>query len=215
MNQEGYSTEAGEKYAYLGMWLGTLGELPAEEFNGREFRICRSSDGSVVHTGKIALRSREQFHRHNQNRYRLNGETVMELDFSDFNTPGDYFISIPGVGRSWEFKLAPTAFDRAFYVQMRGLFHQRSGIEKSAALTGWPMPARQKGSWRGGFAPNDQHYNAQSGCFRDSAGKAITVRPFDMIRATATEEFLPEVYGGWWDAGDFDRRTYHFRSSRT
>lgn len=211
VNQEGYSTEAGEKYAYLGMWLGTLGELPAEEFNGREFRICRSSDGSVVHTGKIALRSREQFHRHNQERYRLNGETVMELDFSDFNTPGDYFISIPGVGRSWEFKLAPTAFDRAFYVQMRGLFHQRSGIEKSATLTGWPMPARQKGSWRGGFAPNDQHYNAQSGCFRDSAGKAITVRPFDMIRATATEEFLPEVYGGWWDAGDFDRRTYHFQ----
>lgn len=68
----------------------------------------------------------------------------MELDFSDFNTPGDYFISIPGVGRSWEFKLAPTAFDRAFYVQMRGLFHQRSGIEKSAALTGWPMPAGRK-----------------------------------------------------------------------
>lgn len=32
-----------------------------------------------------------------------------------------------------------------------------------------------------------------------------------MIRATATEEFLPEVYGGWWDAGDFDRRTYHFQ----
>jgi len=32
-----------------------------------------------------------------------------------------------------------------------------------------------------------------------------------MVAATATEEELTNVYGGWWDAGDFDRRTYHFQ----
>lgn len=212
VNQVGYAAEAGEKYAYFGMWLGELGALPAAAFAGRPFHLRRTADNAVVFSGELKLRSPEQFIRRDDVAIPLHGEEVMEMDFSAFAAPGEYFVQIPGVGRSWSFVVGDDAVGRAFYVQTRGLFLQRSGIAKTAPFTQWTMGPDHPVSYRGGFVPNDRHYKGKGGRFVDRSGKTVDVKHFDMVRATATDEVLPGVRGGWWDAGDFDRRPYHFEA---
>lgn len=212
VNQVGYLPDAGMKYAYLGMWLGTLGELPVKQFEGKPFHVRNAADGRIVFSGKVRLRAPEQFVKRDGYQMKLNGETVMELDFSDFKQPGEYFIQVPGVGRSWTFEIGNNAVGRAFYVQMRGLFHQRSGIAKTRQYTQWNFDKPDHvGSWRGGFSPYERQYGTgKAGCITNSAGKKVKIRHFEVVADTKTEEKLPDVYGGWWDAGDFDRRTFHF-----
>lgn len=212
VNQEGYLPDDGRKYGYLGMWMGSLGALPTADFDGREFQLCRASDHAVVFEGKVAFRSDRQSIVRGGGNQQLDGEAVCELDFSGFTGPsGRYYLRIPGVGRSWDFLVAPDALAQAFYIQMRGLFHQRSGIAKTAEHTRWTYGKDHPVSWRGGFVPNDRHYKGKGGRMFDSAGTKVDVKHFDMVRATATDQELPNVYGGWWDAGDFDRRPYHFQ----
>lgn len=211
VNQEGYVPDAGAKYAYLGQWLGgELGPLDTRSFEGREFHLRDAVDGAIRFTGKLRLRAPEQYTRQDEGQTPLNGEIVMEMDFSAFSAVGRYFIHVPGVGRSWEFLIGEDAIGKAFYVQMRGLFHQRSGIAKEPRYTQWSMKRDHPISFRGGFLPNDRHYQGKGGRIVDAQGRQVDVRHFDLVRATATSEALAKVSGGWWDAGDFDRRTYHF-----
>lgn len=215
VNQVGYTANAGEKYAYLGMWLGSLGPMPTRQWEGKTFELIDGANGKVAFTGKLKLRAENQSLPRTKNRdyeMPLDGEDVLEMDFSRFTGPeGTYFIRVPGVGRSWEFRVAADAIGRAYYVQMRGLFHQRSGIAKEKKYTQWDIGADHMESWVGGFAPNDRHYKGKTSCFLNDKGEQVDVRHFEMVRATATDKKLPNVYGGWWDAGDFDRRTYHFQ----
>lgn len=210
VNQVGYAAEAGRKYGYFGLWLGTLGPMPTRQWVDREFHLRNAENDAVVYTGRLALRSEEQYTRKDDKLVPLIGEEVVEMDFSDWQTPGRYYLQIPGIGRSWEFVIGDDAIGRAFYVQTRGLFQQRSGIAKTTEHTQWPIGADHKISWRGHFAPNDLQYSVKSGCITNAAGEAVKLTPFEMVAATATDEALPDVYGGWWDAGDFDRRPYHF-----
>lgn len=212
INQVGYAPEAGEKYAYLGFWLGDLGAMPCAEHNGKPFHLRRIDDDSIAFSGQITPRSNRQSIRRDERTLELDGEEVMQMDFSAFAEPGHYYLHVPGVGRSWNFRVGPDAIGRAFYVQMRGLFHQRSGIAKTSAHTQWTMGAGHTVSYRGGFFPNARHYQGEGSLCTDAQENRIDVRHFDLVRATATEEPLPNVYGGWWDAGDFDRRPYHFEA---
>lgn len=209
VNQVGYAAEAGRKYAYLGMWLGELGAMPLGEFTGKPFHMRRTGDDAIVFSGTIAPRAKNLSIERKGVRFPLDGEEVMEMDFSPFSTPGEYYIHVPGVGKSWNFVVGNDAVGRAFYVQMRGLFHQRSGIAKEPKYTQWSMKSDRQPIYRGGFPPNDRQY----GLIRDAHGKkAEKLRHFDVVRATATKvPVVPNVRGGWWDAGDFDRRTYHFQ----
>ncbi|NLE54946.1 MAG: hypothetical protein GX617_08425 [Lentisphaerae bacterium] len=214
VNQCGYLADASRKYAYLGMWLAELGPMPVRDYVGHPFVLLRESDGETVFTGTIALRSEEQYHLRDTTLIPLNGEEVLEMDFSAFTTPGTYMLQVPGVGRSWSFSIGDDAIGRPFYLSMRGLFHQRSGMAKTKEHSAWEMPADRMEVFRGGFSPHDRQYgaSAEDGCIRDSSGKLVEVRWFDMVKATATTERLPDLHGGWWDAGDFDRRLQHFRA---
>ncbi len=210
VNQVGYLADAGEKYAYLGLWLGgELGPLPTGEFVGKPFHLRRAADGSVAFTGKLAPRSKLQKLKRPDGDIPLDGEEVLEMDFSEFREEGRYFVQVPGVGRSWEFVIGPDAIGRAFYVQTRGLFLQRSGIAKERAQTRWTIGIDHPWTYRGGFIPDDSQYADR--IFDEKGNKADIGRHFEMVKATATDELLPGVRGGWWDAGDFDRRPYHFQ----
>ncbi len=213
VNQVGYLADAPRKYAYFGMWLGSLGAMPVKAYVGRQFEVVRESDGEVAFSGQAAWRSAEQVHfRQDGGKVPLYGEEVLELDFSGLDEPGTYHLRLPGAGRSWSFIVGDDAIGEAFYVTARGLFHQRSGIAKTAEHTQWTYGRDHAVSWRGGFAPHDRHYSGgPGGCITDRKGSPVKLRHFEMVKATATEEELPAVYGGWWDAGDFDRRSYHFR----
>ena len=215
VNQVGYLPDAGRKFAYLGMWLGPRGPLDLSAFDGKPFHLVDESTGKSVFTGKIKLRMKEQYYTGTSGEsVPLNGEDVYEMDFSEFNTHGKYHVMVPGAGRSWSFEIGGNAIGMAFYTHIRGLFHQRSGIAKGPPHTNWKMGADHMESWIGGFSPDAFDYDTDKKTgygYTDANGRPVKLDHFDVIRETATDTKLPEVHGGWWDAGDFDRRSYHLR----
>ena len=213
VNQIGYLPSAGRKIAYLGMWLAAEGPLKLDRWIGRTFYIARQKDNTIAYRGKIRLRMNEQYYTAKNKNIPLNGEQVCELDFSDFDKPGKYFIYIPGIGRSWGFELSKNAIGRAFYMHIRGLFHQRSGIAKGPPHTNWVMGADHMESYLARFSPEDTDYNGglDKYGYLNPQGKSIRIDHFTVISENRTNIKLPNVHGGWWDAGDFDRRTYHFQ----
>jgi hypothetical protein len=212
VNQIGYLPTAGRKFAYLGMWLAAAGPLPTKKWFDKEFYIVDEKDDTVAYTGKIQLRMNEQYYTGEGNHIPLNGEQVCQMDFSDFKTPGKYYIYIPDVGRSWSFEVGNNALGRAFYMHIRGLFHQRSGIKKAPPYTNWVMGEDHMASWISKFSPEDSDYKASGEAYGylDPSGKSVEMNHFTVIYENRTDIKLPNVHGGWWDAGDFDRRTYHF-----
>lgn len=101
------------------------------------FHLCAAEGGAVVFEGKSRL-----IHRVGQTKEGLHGvdyagENVYELDFTDFKKPGRYFLSVLGVGRSAEFGIDASVYEKAFQVQSYGVFAQRSGYELDAPYSPW------------------------------------------------------------------------------
>jgi len=142
----------------------------------------------------------------------LTGETTLELDFSALTTVGTYRVCVAGLGCSWSFKVGPAALGGAFYVHARGLYHQRCGTNLTAEHTRWARNDVHH-TLKGGHPPEDNDYrdhSADNWGWRNEDGSFAPQKWFDVVAATATEETLPGVAGGWHDAGDFDRRDFHF-----
>lgn len=55
------------------------------------------------------------------------GDQVQTADFSTWNTPGTYYLDVPGVGRSWIFRIAADVYGRAYYLTARSFYGQRCG----------------------------------------------------------------------------------------
>jgi endoglucanase len=66
------------------------------------------------------------------------GDRVQVADFSALRTPGVYYLEAPGIGRSWNFEIAPDVYARAFYLAMRAFYGQRCGAAVDLAP---PFPA--------------------------------------------------------------------------
>lgn len=212
VNQIGYLPSAGRKIAYLGMWLAMEGPLKLDKWFGKKFYLINAKDNTVAYAGKIFLRMNEQYYTGDGKHIPLNGEQVCELNFSDFNKSGKYYICVPGIGRSWDFEISNNAIGRAFYMHIRGLYHQRSGIGKGPPYTNWVMGPDHMESWVSSFSPEDADYTPSGKDFGylDQFGKPVKIDHFTVIYENKTDIKLPNVRGGWWDAGDFDRRTFHF-----
>ncbi len=55
------------------------------------------------------------------------GDQVQTADFSSFRKPGQYYLEVPGVGRSWPFSIGPEVYHRAYYLTARAFYGQRCG----------------------------------------------------------------------------------------
>lgn len=224
VNQVGYSEKAGRKYAYLGIWRGPeLGPRDYSKWVGRDFMLLDDKTGKEVFRGKITKRIPDRIYvsrdkKGNETRSFFDGEIVCDMDFSAFSTPGTYRLKVPDAGTSWPFKIGNDAIGEAFYVRMRGMYQKRCGIAKDPKYTNWPDAACHMTSYRGNFPPNNRHYwlgkntNDDFGFF-NAADERVSVNPFDVIRRNCKPETIAKnVYGGWHDAADYDRRPYHYRA---
>ncbi len=209
VNQEGYSTLAGRKYAYFGQWFGTGGAYQKYAANAAPaFQIVKRTGGDVVFEGTMTRRNVADTSTRSATgvTYILNGEEVWEMDFSNFNTEGEYQIYVPGVGYSYPFIIGANAMGRSFWLHGRGMFIQRSGIAKGAPQTKWEIERDHAICWQGNYLNNDSEYpNAVS-----ASGAPCPMDHFGAITYNATDEIVREGYGGWWDAADWDRREHHF-----
>ncbi len=210
VNQSGYSPSAGKRYGYLGLWLGTGGAYTPATVPAN-FHLVPKEGGAPVFTGPVVLRksAAEDIMGSHTN----TGEIVWELDFSSFNTEGDYRIHIPGIGYSYPFEIGVNAIGRQFYYSMWGLFQQRSGCRKQLPHTKWECPEPGQ-SWTFG----------NKFCTEGGYAYALTVdesnRRYDetlggarsMIPNNMTGEIFRDIRGGWMDAADFDKREYHLQA---
>ena len=58
----------------------------------------------------------------------FNGTDVYIMDFSRPERPGGYRVYVDGVGCSYPFEIVEGVWRKAFYVSVRGLYHERSGM---------------------------------------------------------------------------------------
>ena len=213
LNQLGNGVTQQKKYAYMGAWLGNSGALPLKHFSGENFEIRRCSDDKTVFAGTLKLRPDDPKY---QGKIPFTGEEVLELDYSKFNTPGNYYFYVENVGRSMDFTIGSETLNEAFYIHARGLYHKRCGIAKTQPYTAWTSPACHKHVIRGRFPGNAEYYRKGKGekefGFFDRKGNRIDVKHFELIKQNPPyQKEIISAPGGWHDAADYDRRPWHLR----
>lgn len=243
VNQVGYPQYDIAKTAYVGRWLGmdannsswnaraydpTTGKVNNWDLT---FHIVDAADptSTPVYTGTATVRqSTFQEDVKYRNGYNTNngyviqtGEKVWQLSFDDFNTVGEYQIYIPNIGYSWPFKIGDEATLKSFYTHMRGLWHHRSGDPHlTSDLTAWPMPDSTNESWEGQFpalhlgGPNESYGNGEFATSGGTPWYTVFGKHFGAMGASSTGARFRDVKGGYRDAADIDRRTWHERISR-
>src|SRR5207249_4390139 len=93
VNQVGY-VPVWPKQALIGYYLGSLGEMSAPAEPG--FKLVEAASGKELFQGRLAARRDHGF---NFPTY----QKVLEADFSEFKTPGEYRLVVPGLGVSFPF----------------------------------------------------------------------------------------------------------------
>lgn len=197
VNQIGFVPATPQKYAYLSHWMGTLGGLKLDAYSESVFTVIDVSSGKAVLRGDLKRRRRagaaDDAYESDHTR-----ADIWELDFSALRTPGEYFIAVDGIGRSFPFKIGKDVYREAFRVTTRGLYHQRCGIELDNRYTKWPRPRC--------------HHPDDRDIYQSTHPKMVKGNAFTELPATATEEKV-HYWGGYHDAGDWDRGAQHLTVS--
>lgn len=197
-NQIGFHPQDSCKQAFLSAWLGSGG--PQSYPEGLRFAIIDEATGRDAFTGQVVLAlavdgSEGLGGKQVPNTSRT---AVYRMDFSALRTPGRYRVHVDGIGCSHPFDILPTVWEKAFLVQMRGLYNNRCGVELGAPYTTFRKPRD--------FHPAD--------------GTRVTVSSNDVLMTGDhsyndfskgdTSVAAPEAWGGYHDAGDWNpRRVSH------
>ena len=200
VNQVGYQP-AWPKQAMVGFYLGSLGELDVPMAAG--FQLIEAQSGRVVYHGRLRLRPDQGFpHPWYQH--------VAEADFSDFQTPGEYRLAVPGMGASYPFFIydgIAGAFARTYAL---GLYHQRCGTDNALPFTRFVHAACHE-------APADvptMQFKATQDFLQEASAEAKNPRQTAPQLSNVDASLYPfvrqgkvDVSGGHHDAGDYSKYT--------
>lgn len=115
VNQIGYKTEETKKVVITS-------DKPVSEFN-----VCKTSDDSVVFTGKFGSDAMES----------PSGDgNAYTGDFTEFKEPGEYYIKAEGFDNSYPFTIADDVYEDATAASVKMLYLQRCGCETTSELAG-------------------------------------------------------------------------------
>lgn len=214
------------KYAYLAMWVPDGPDNGAVDFRiyGLDKFEVIDQDGQVVFSGDITLRTKPRdpetgngfkeglisYTKRDGSNFIANraGTYVFGLDYSGWQNPlpGSYRLRIPGLGVSDSFKIADGVWTRAAQSAMAGLYHQRSGLELDGRF-GYRRPE----------------------CFTEDSGVTVYRSRLPIALSTEgngfisfvegakkpwiTRSVIKNAWGGYHDAGDWDRRVQHLEAS--
>ena len=208
VNQIGYAPQAPVKLAYLSHWMGDLGPTDLSDYNGRHFSLATIGPGAmeVKYRGEIVLRKKLEtdgpdcgYPDHAPYGSYTDAD-VYVCDFSDFAEPGEYVLVVDNMGASFPFRIDKDVYREAFYTTIRGLYHQRCGTALEEPYTHWT---------RGRC-----HHPAETDTVILSEWMYMDgENAFTQLPQYATDEKRP-YWGGWHDAGDWDRRHLHLDASQ-
>ncbi|MBX3177024.1 MAG: glycoside hydrolase family 9 protein [Candidatus Hydrogenedentes bacterium] len=206
VNQIGYLSTAPRKFAYLGAHIYGVGPLDCAPYT--RFEVVNADTGDVALRGEVQLRDRsariasEGAKSGDEPPPLINGEDVYELDLTGLRETCDFFIRVPGMGRSWPFRHAPDVYAPVFKTAARALYHQRCGVACEAPYTGWTRPQCHT-------APVYESDLIAFGLGEFNPPENYNV--FDIVGGSIDKSRMTEnVRGGWHDAADWDRRNQHY-----
>lgn len=97
------------------------GELPPDTFT-----IMEADTDQAVYTGKIDQKGYDE----------ENGIYISYGDFTDFSTPGRYYIQAAIIGQSYPFEIADQPYDDLFQTALKQYYYNRCGLTLSSELAG-------------------------------------------------------------------------------
>ena len=206
VSQTGFRPDDPSKIAFLSLWMGSGGGAKFRE--GALFSIIDNKTNGVSFKGRVKLSKAAGDPTEDVYGKNFNGVDVSMMDFSTFSMPGTYRVCVEDVGCSLPFEIRDDVWRKAFYVSVRGLYHQRSGVEIGPPYTSFRRPRN--------FHPEDgvRVYASTARLMETSNGLAPKSDAFTMLTQGKTAEILPDAWGGYCDAGDWDRRIQHLSASR-
>jgi endoglucanase len=207
VSHTGFRPDDPDKVGFLSIWLGTGGAYTGYS-EGLPCQLLEQSTGKVVYetTTKLTLsHDKESFGHHAKGR-NFPKTDVYLCDFSEFKTPGRYVLSVPGVGRSFAFPIDEQAWEVPLRVSFRGFYHQRSGIEWKPPFADWERPRD--------FHPDDGHVFYEANVSRLAYGKLGGDGNLEALLQHVTKKRVANAWGGYHDAGDYDRHAGHLEASR-
>ncbi len=205
VSQLGFRPDDPVKVGYLSTWMGNGGGL--DYTDGLGFQVVSERTNAPVYRGRsLLIRPQRQTEDPRGNDYTLT--EVHQLNFSNFSEPGDYRLCVDGVGCSFSFEISTDVWDQAFFISARGFYHQRSGIEIGPPFTQFTRPRA--------FHPDDgvKIYQANISLLEVDMGLG-TRSAFESLVNTQTNKTVPNAWGGYFDAGDWDRRIQHLTVPRS
>ena len=208
VNQLGFRPDDPIKLGFLSLWKGDGGgqRYPT----GLTFRLIDNNSNQVVLQGPVSLGRRAQESEDPSNGRNYTLADVFSMDFSNIARPGNYRLCVSSIGCSYEFPIRSDSWQTAFTVSARGLYHQRSGIALGPPYTNYRHPRNMH--------PDDGLRVFHSNAPLLDTGNGLNARGEDksnfyLLNKLRTPRLIPDAWGGWADAGDWDRRAQHLRVS--
>ncbi len=210
VSQIGFRADDPDKNAFLSLWMGNGGGYTYPE--NLNFSLIDDKTNQKVFTGKVVLQWKGSEPEGIGTKVNHSGTDVVRLDFSSFNTPGRYRVSVDGIGCGYSFNIDENStWEHAFEISMKGVFQHRSGIPMLPPYTDFVRPRS--------FNPIDGVKVYQSTCSLLNSGNGLNAMGTDRgnfpnLVAGKTNVLVPEAWGGTMDAGDWDRRINHVYTPR-
>jgi len=203
VNQIGYRPDDPSKRAFLSVWLGTGGACKYPE--GLKFSLVDEATQKPAFTGNVEkildVDGKEEFWVKPPKNY--SQTAVYRMDFSAFKAPGHYRMYVEGIGCSYPFEIGQAVWEKAFLVQMKGLYNQRSGIELGPPYSDFRKPRD--------FHPDDGAVVTRTAYDALSKGGE---HAYGDIAKGDTGEAVKNAWGGYHDAGDWNpRRVTHMQTT--
>ena len=231
-NQVGWHPADPAKRAFLSLWLpdgppeytDAGGAVDYAALAGRggfesTFSVIDAASGRAVARGPVTLRKRpgeaEDFDWQLLPYPSDGGELkrnyaktfVYEMSFGPDlwpdPSPGEYVVSVTGLGASLPFRIADDVWEGVFRHAMAGLYNHRAGLELDGRF-GYARPRS--------LHPADGVTVHKSRLPIVVTGEGPSGNPVAYKSAVTkylTDETNPDAWGGLMDAGDWDRRTQH------
>lgn len=205
VNQIGFRPDDPAKVAFLSCWLGNGGGLKYDE--GLPFTVFDEVNGKSVFEGLTVLSKAATDKTEDAYKKNYNGTDVYMMDFTALNKPGRYRVSVKTIGCSYPFEIADDVWRKAFIVSARGFYHQRSGIVLGEPFTTYKRPRS--------FHPEDgmKVYASKTPIMDTGNGLNQKDSNFGNLVKGKTDEIVTNAWGGYMDAGDWDRRIQHLKST--
>lgn len=199
------------KHAFLSLWLGTGGPCSFVHAAPLRFFLLEHETSKSVFEGEVRPAKAATDTEWMRERKNHNHSHVYRMDFGDFFKPGTYQVYVEGVGCSLPFEIGTDVWRTALQVSMKGFYHMRSGIELGPPYTEYRRPRCHH--------PDDgiKVYHSTAPIMETGNGLNIyktDKNNFGNLTAGRTSTIVPNAWGGYHDAADWDRRIQHLGPSR-